>query len=676
MIEQINHLAQLWWDWMSAMFWQVGLLILLIALIDLLIRRWAWPQLRYALWSLILLKLVLSPGLSLPSGLAPKLKPVVTQMLETAAQEKLIEVKLPIAIPSARDEFRQSVTPHASYTLADVEDIPAVDGPVEATGPLVRVGPRLDWRVYAMAVWLLGATTLGMWLFVKLYRLSRKYPDGPRQPALPESFYDQLERCAQKLNLRRKPRVVATTHLQSPAVFGPFRPVLLMPVGYIRKLSRKDTEYMLLHELAHIKRGDLIAHSFYMLLQLVYWYNPLLWLVRKQLRHLRELCCDATVASLLRDRTVEYRQTLLEAARRFLATPAETGLALVGLFEDSNRLIARINWLKKPVWRYRKMKSAAVITVVLVLLACVLPMAQGQQKSADPNDRQETVSAEQAEESSSPSEQTVTTEQDQIQAKEQLLQAQKVLQAQAERLQIERKTLEQLRIDKQQLLQQVQKLIQAQQAKNEAAQVELKAKLAQEIVAQVLAQAKQAEAKALKAKTEAEAKKADAEARKAEAEAKKAKALAKQLELWAGSDAFKQGQKNLDKWAQEQAKAHEKVQEADALVVPVPNPDPQPMPVVAPAPMPPSEAEAVGDAPAPPAPAAAEAVASPPPAPAAPIAPASPAPPEPPSAVAPPLPAVPVLPAMPAAPAAPPAPSNVPLLSAAATVEPAPAPPA
>ena len=55
------------------MFWQVGLLILLIGCIDLLIRKWAWPQLRYALWSLILVKLLLPPTWSLPSGIVPEL---------------------------------------------------------------------------------------------------------------------------------------------------------------------------------------------------------------------------------------------------------------------------------------------------------------------------------------------------------------------------------------------------------------------------------------------------------------------------------------------------------------------------------------------------------------------------------------------------------------------------
>ena len=59
MIEQINHLAGLWWSGTIAMFWQVGVLIILIGCVDLIIRKWAWPQLRYALWLMVLVKLVL-----------------------------------------------------------------------------------------------------------------------------------------------------------------------------------------------------------------------------------------------------------------------------------------------------------------------------------------------------------------------------------------------------------------------------------------------------------------------------------------------------------------------------------------------------------------------------------------------------------------------------------------
>jgi LysM repeat protein len=108
----------------------------------------------------------------------------------------------------------------------------------------------------------------------------------------------------------------------------------------------------------------------------------LLWLVRRQIHHLRELCCDATVAGLLREDAGAYRETLLETARRFLATRTEPGLGLLGLFEDSNRLLVRLNWLNKPTWRYRRMKRAIVIAIIGLMLVCVLPMARSQPTAA------------------------------------------------------------------------------------------------------------------------------------------------------------------------------------------------------------------------------------------------------------------------------------------------------
>ena len=55
----INQLASNWWAWMGPMLWQVSLLIIIISAIDLTIRKWAWPQVRYALWLLVILKLLI-----------------------------------------------------------------------------------------------------------------------------------------------------------------------------------------------------------------------------------------------------------------------------------------------------------------------------------------------------------------------------------------------------------------------------------------------------------------------------------------------------------------------------------------------------------------------------------------------------------------------------------------
>ena len=65
MIVTLNALADTWWGWMGPMLWQASLLIAIVGTIDLLIARWAWPQVRYALWLLVLIKLLIPPGWSL-----------------------------------------------------------------------------------------------------------------------------------------------------------------------------------------------------------------------------------------------------------------------------------------------------------------------------------------------------------------------------------------------------------------------------------------------------------------------------------------------------------------------------------------------------------------------------------------------------------------------------------
>jgi beta-lactamase regulating signal transducer with metallopeptidase domain len=393
MVEQLNAIARLWWDWSAAMFWQAGLLIILIGCVDLLIRRWAWPQLRYALWSLILIKLLLPPTLSLPSGIVPELRPVVGQafhLMDTdkaaAAESSAVIADFGLQIADlTHDIDLQPGSVNLQSAGLDISDgeSEVSDSIVAANPPFEIRTPQLTWQFHAMLVWLAGTLILGIWLFLRLHSLCSRQGYQAAAASLPQSFYNRMADCANRLGLRHIPRVVVTKRLASPAVFGAIRPVLLMPKGCLSKLSRRDTEHMLLHELAHVKRGDLVMHSLYMLLQIAYWYNPLLWLVRRQMHHLRELSCDATVANLLRERTTAYRQTLLETARRLLTTSVEPGLGLLGLFEDSNRLLVRLNWLTKPTWRYRTMKRAIVVTIAALMVICVLPMAQARQSASN-----------------------------------------------------------------------------------------------------------------------------------------------------------------------------------------------------------------------------------------------------------------------------------------------------
>jgi beta-lactamase regulating signal transducer with metallopeptidase domain len=544
MIELLNGVARAWWGWAAAMFWQVGLLIVLIACLDRLIRRWAWPQLRYALWSLVLIKLILPPTMSLPSGVIPELRPLVASAVRWAERERPVRAESPATISGLGLPIADSVA--SAETAGDIIVPPLSGSRVEAPFPRVAeaphgvnpqsaiANPQLTWQAIAMAIWVAGILTLGTWLLLRLYALAGRHASRAAAASLPQSFYNQMAGCAKRLGLRRVPRVIVVRKLATPAVFGVFRPVLLMPKGYLHQLSRKDTEHMLLHELAHIKRGDLIMHALYLLLQIVYWYNPLLWLVRRQLHHLRELSCDATVAGLLREQTAAYRRTLLETARRFLARSTEPGLGLLGLFEDSNRLLVRLNWLERPTWRYRTMKRVIAVAIAALMFACILPMAQGQ------GDAPVAIESEASD-----------------RAEKDLETARKLqeLQTKLEKLELERLTLQK----------ELQQLAQTRSAVTEAKPTP--------------ADPKETEAHVPHA---THAPDATHDAEYWQQWAKGMQAWAEQMQQWQQSEEMQQWQKQMQKWGEEQGKIYRR-QFGDAVGV-TPMPTPQPIPAMPPMP--------------------------------------------------------------------------------------------
>jgi bla regulator protein BlaR1 len=108
---------------------------------------------------------------------------------------------------------------------------------------------------------------------------------------------------------------------------------LLLPTHYAESLSDEEAEHVLLHGLAHIKRGDLWVNGLCLALQVIYWFNPLIAWARRQMKHVRELCRDLNVAKLLRGLTARYRKTLLDTARELLTETVEPGMGLLGVFE-------------------------------------------------------------------------------------------------------------------------------------------------------------------------------------------------------------------------------------------------------------------------------------------------------------------------------------------------------
>ena len=355
MIELWNLIAYRWWDWMGSMFWQASLMILIVTGLDLLSRRWIWPQVRYALWLLVFLKLLIPPGWYLPTAVVPRLFGE-TQVLLGGVWDR--------QFPRPADAGPESAAVPQPASGAAGSEKPAIAAPA-----------RLLPQAYLFGFWLAG---MGLFLFLlifKMAKLRRWHRSQEERKTIPPWFHELLVDTGRQLNLERLPAIVFSPDAVTPAVYGVFRPVLLLPEHYLKDLSSEEAEHVLLHELCHLKRGDLWIHGLVMLLQIAYWFNPFLLWASRQLRHVREMCCDQTLAARLQGRTDSYRKTLLNTARELLTERVEPAMGLLGVFEEPFWLVARIRWLEKKTWQRRKSIAAAAVLVTAGMAILVMPMA-------------------------------------------------------------------------------------------------------------------------------------------------------------------------------------------------------------------------------------------------------------------------------------------------------------
>jgi len=373
-IEELNFISTTWFTWMASMFWQVSLLIIIIGGIDLLIRNWAWPQIRYALWILVLLKLIIPPSWSFTGSIIPHVRHEIVQEINAAVtveeetQKKVVEDEdktIPLQLPSK------------SGTDLDLNKKNSIKHSQSSTAP------SLHWKFYLMGVWIFGIIVFAIVLSMRISKLKKWHAEQEEKKNIPEWFHDVLVKVGKTLSIERLPSIVFSIEALTPAVYGIFRPVLLLPEKYIEDLTEEEAEHVLLHELAHVKRGDLMVHGICLVLQIIYWFNPLLIWSRKQMKQVREICCDMTIANILRVKTKQYRETLVNTARELLTETAEPGMGLLGLFEEPFQLISRLRWLNKETWKTRRLANISTVIISLFFVAFVLPMGELNFKGGD-----------------------------------------------------------------------------------------------------------------------------------------------------------------------------------------------------------------------------------------------------------------------------------------------------
>jgi len=124
-----------------------------------------------------------------------------------------------------------------------------------------------------------------------------------------------VAQAAASLGLRRAPQTLMVNQRISPMVWCGRRVCLLLPNGLWQDLDEAGRRAVVHHELAHLRRRDHWVCYLAMIVGWLYWWHPVVWWVRRQLREEADLCCDVWVTSLMPGARRAYATALLETKK-------------------------------------------------------------------------------------------------------------------------------------------------------------------------------------------------------------------------------------------------------------------------------------------------------------------------------------------------------------------------
>jgi len=305
-----------------------AILISVLAPLVCLVSHWCRrPAVAHALWVLLLVKLI-TPGI-VPVPILPRLtaqsSPRETPSAEPGATRALIpnpidesqsaaDPERPLSMDASRQQqattvaptmspmpLTQSIAPRTTPTNGDTI------APASATDGRRLVIGGVHWLV---AIWCCGSVGWSLLLVRRVRRFQRALQRATPGDA---ASVAELKQLAAAAGLKRIPQLRVL-----PAQVPPFlwsvgsRALLVVPEGLFTGLSRQARQSVLLHELAHFRRGDNWVRLLEVVVTAIYWWHPVLWWSRRELRAAEEQCCDAWAVARLNAPARAYAAALIE----------------------------------------------------------------------------------------------------------------------------------------------------------------------------------------------------------------------------------------------------------------------------------------------------------------------------------------------------------------------------
>lgn len=250
---------------------------------------------------------------------------------------------------------------------------------VASSSAPVSAALPLSWGSVVLSIWAAGSAVIVVWSICRIARFNRLLKMSSVEAD--EALIRAGDRLARRLGLKRAPAVLTTSANVSPMVWWiGGRAEVYLPASLASHKNPRSLDLILAHELAHIRRRDHFVRWLEWAVCVLFWWNPIAWWARCNLRRTEELCCDALVLSTLEVGGRVYAHSLLstlEAISRPVARPPAVASEITGggLMERRIKMIvSKTSMAVAPRW---------IRNTVLLGAAALLPLGFSAAQDAD-----------------------------------------------------------------------------------------------------------------------------------------------------------------------------------------------------------------------------------------------------------------------------------------------------
>lgn len=308
-----------------------GAVILVLLLLLPVMRKRVAARSIHVIFLLLALRLIVPVQIAFPDPVLVVREPEVSVTLPERAEDT--DERLPEPVPGEAD--------------LDFSDEAPQTGPRRSI-PLTEI---------AAAVWLVGVGGCLLYWVLSYGRARRSLLKNAS--AAEEDELRVLRSEAAKLSLNRLPALRRCQTVESAMTLGIFRPVILLGG---EAWEERTLRFVLRHELTHFKHGDIAAKWLFALACALHWFDPLVWLMRREAHRNLELYCDeAVVRGLSTEERKRYGVILLNAAESVRAAAFSTRFG-----SREKQLRQRLNGLFAV-----KRTCVALVCVIAVCIALV-----------------------------------------------------------------------------------------------------------------------------------------------------------------------------------------------------------------------------------------------------------------------------------------------------------------